>query len=281
MINRIFHFSFFYSQFNLRNILIIFLLLAIKVSSQEAYNQEHIPGSAVGQAVTGSLSPQATFTTDICTEASGRDARTCVSISVLGTSITAGGETKTVSTYPALVKDSEGEVYQVQADGSTTLVGKYDEAYKNLHTKTPDQSSMSVSFKENSTATYSFDPFQEKYGEQPAMRIKYLKLGNDYFSAKAITEAATDKVDFTLTGTTLSDIVFVNREGFVFNASGNTLTLVGGPEKDAQEILAVTKSDKTVIGALLLASYPKIEKKIKIIPADASITITTDNLKAM
>ncbi|MBK8806800.1 MAG: hypothetical protein IPO21_09195 [Bacteroidales bacterium] len=228
-------------------------------------------GNDVGQAVTGSLSPQATFTTDLTTE----------NFAVTGFEISAGGETKTVSTFPALVKDSEGEVYQVQADGSTTLVGKYDETYKNLHTKTPDQSSMSVTFKENSTATYGFDPFQEKYGEQPAMRIKYLKLGNDYFSAKAITEAATDKVDFTLTSTTLSDIVFVNREGFVFNASGNTLTLVGGPEKDAQEILAVTKSDKTVIGALLLASYPKIEKKVKIIPADVSITITAQDLAKM
>ncbi|MBK8808036.1 MAG: hypothetical protein IPO21_15895 [Bacteroidales bacterium] len=169
-------------------------------------------------------------------------------------------------------------MYQVNANGTVALVGKYDDTYKDLQTQTPDMSAKSVTFSASSSAVYGFDAFAPVYATRPAMEPKYMKLGDTYFSAKAITQSATDVVSFKMQGVSLNDIVFVNREGFVFNASGSTLTLVGGPEKDAQEILAVTKTDKKVIGALLLASYPKLKKTVKIVPTDGRVAISTANL---
>ncbi|GAL86189.1 hypothetical protein CHU_3448 [Sporocytophaga myxococcoides] len=188
-------------------------------------------------------------------------------LEVEGNSIKVGGKSYPVERFPTLVKDSNGNVISVSSNGTKTEVGHYDESLKGLQ-DAPTSSKAKVIFKANSNATYSFDAWQDGYGKSVAMAPHYLNIDGKYYSAKAITPGAVDKVDFDFSGGDKSKLVFVNREGFVFKTlSNSTLQLAGGPAKDGQEILAIydNGSKKEIAGALLLASYHIVEKKVKLV----------------
>ncbi|MCR6643053.1 MAG: fibronectin type III domain-containing protein [Sporocytophaga sp.] len=212
-------------------------------------------GDDVGFVKTGSLG-------GISTEASNFN-----DLEVEGNSIKVGGKSYPVDRFPTLVKDKNGNVVSVSSNGTKTEVGHYDESLKGLQ-NAPTSSSAKVIFKANSNAIYSFDAWQDGYGKSVAMAPHYLNIDGKYYSAKAITPGAVDKVDFDFSRGDKSKLKFVNREGFVFKTlSGSTLQLAGGPAKDGQEILAIydNGSKKEIAGALLLASYPIVEKKVKLV----------------
>ncbi len=212
-------------------------------------------GDDVGFVKTGGLG-------GISTEASNFN-----DLEVEGNSIKVGGKSYPVDRFPTLVKDKNGNVVSVSSNGTKTEVGHYDESLNGLQ-NAPTSSSAKVTFRANSNAIYSFDAWQDGYGKSVAMAPHYLNIDGKYYSAKAITPGAIDKVDFDFSGGDKSKLVFVNREGFVFKTlSGSTLQLAGGPAKDGQEILAIydTGSKKEIAGALLLASYPIVEKKVKLV----------------
>ncbi|WMJ71958.1 hypothetical protein RCC89_02050 [Cytophagaceae bacterium ABcell3] len=215
-------------------------------------------GSNTGRVVTGELRPQVTVDRNIGVG----------DISVEGGQLRVAGETQSAS-LPALVRDSEDEVFSVSPEGEVVRVGQYEPGFEQPSDTLSDLD-FRVSFKENtSLGIYGFDEFQPIYGEKVAMRDYYLKLGDDYFSAKAIVPSAVDYVDFELSGNAdPSKLRFVNREGFVFEHSGNTITLAGGPENDAQEVFAMYNDgeEDKLIGALLLASYPVVTKKVVLVP---------------
>jgi len=212
-------------------------------------------GDDVGHVKTGGLG-------DLSTTASNFN-----DLTVEGNSIKVGGKSYPVSQFPVLVKDSNGNVISVKSDGSKTEVGHYDESLKGLQ-NSPVAKTPVLTFKANPNAIYSFDAWQKAYGESVAMEPHYLSIDENYYSAKAITPGAVDKVDFDLVNGDKSKLIFVNRDGFVFKTlSSSTLQLVGGPAKDAQEVLALydNGTKKELVGALLLASYPILEKKVKLV----------------
>lgn len=193
-------------------------------------------------------------------------------IGVSGNNITVGGDSYPVESFPSLIKDSEGTVFQVKEDGSAVEVGAYNTGLASLDILNLTAATETVTFEENNNAVYAFDEFQTRYGEKPAMAPHYLKIGETFYSAKATTQYETDLVDIDFSGSN-SDrdkLHFVNREGFEFTRSGNTLTVVGGAGMDAQEIFAlhIDGNDTTLAGALLLASYPLLEKKVILVAVD-------------
>lgn len=179
-------------------------------------------------------------------------------------------------TKPALVKNTTtGEVYQVDATGKVTKIGQYGTGYTDIEKK-PITPVAGVTFKynPNTSAKYPYDAFIDGY-KKATMQSHYLKMGTTYCDAKLILPKELDKVDFTYSGDK-SKLKFVNRKGFEFDYSGNTINLVGGPASDAQEIMAVYDdgTTKTVIGALLLASYEPKQKKVILVSTSLSSTMS-------
>lgn len=177
--------------------------------------------------------------------------------------VTVHGQTADV---PVLIKDNEGEVYSVDPTGHITLVGQYNDNVSISNFEEDDR--VEVTFSENGDALYGFDAWQEAYGKSVAMAPHYLTIGETSYSAKAITPAMMDKVNFNIQHANKSDIIFTNGQGFVYPPDGSTLNLAGGPENDGQIIYAlyVDGSDTTLAGALLVSSYPRVEKKVVLIP---------------
>ncbi len=182
-----------------------------------------------------------------------------------------------VERYPVLVKDQNGQVYTVDKGKSPVNIGHYDESLKGFQDSLAS-SDYIVTFSPSKKARYAFDVWQDAYLKSVAMVPHYLSLGGKYHSAKAILPAEVDPVTFDLSGGNKNKLVFVNRDGFVFKTDGNTLNLVGGPAKDAQEVLALYDdgTKKILAGALLLASYPRVEKKVVIVPVLPGRKITRD-----
>ncbi len=182
-----------------------------------------------------------------------------------------------VGRYPVLVKDQNGQVYAVDKGKSPVNIGHYDERLKGFQDSLAS-SDYIVTFSPNKKARYAFDVWQDAYLKSVAMVPHYLSLGGKYHSAKAILPAEVDPVSFELSGGNKNKLVFVNRDGFVFKTDGNTLNLVGGPAKDAQEVLALYNdgTKKVLAGALLLPSYPHVEKKVVIVPVLPGRKVTRD-----
>jgi len=176
-----------------------------------------------------------------------------------------GGVTIPQDDLPALVADKNKTVYCVTEDGTAVEVGSPG-GPAGMQNQLPADVGVSVTFSAAPGMQYAFDPIRDEYGEQVAMQGHYLKLGETYYSAKAIVPQAVDYVNVTVSpkGT---PIRFVNRDGFEYKLNGNTLTLAGGPAEDAQEIMAVyTKNGEDhLVGALLLASYPVRTRKVVVV----------------
>lgn len=180
---------------------------------------------------------------------------------------------------PAIVKNANNEIYQVDANGNVTKVGKFNDDYKSLQSN-PITTVAGVTFKftANSTAVYPYDAFQPGYNVA-TMKTHYLLMGTTFCDAKLILPKLLDKVNFTFTGGQSSNLKFVNRDGFEYDydANAKTINLLGGPASDAQEIMAVYTEGgvKKVIGAILLASYEPKTKKVILVKTKVSSTLQT------
>ena len=225
-------------------------------------------GENTGGVVTGELGE---------TKVTGTVPTSTTSATVSGNSVTLPPcPAVTVTSFPALLKDDAGNVFQVSSTGAVVHVGTYDNTYA-VSPVTVNPGTQQVVFEENTTAKYDFDMWKPEYKGVLQIEREYEKISSDYYvPAKCITPGEMDVVNGKLSGTGAdpAKVVFANGKGFVykFTKSGSTFTvnLAGGPPADAQEIYAwyVDGSTKTAIGKLLVPSYAKQTKNVVIIPVD-------------
>jgi hypothetical protein len=201
-----------------------------------------------------------------------------------------------VDQLPTTIMDANGNVYQVSTSGSVSLVATTGgtELLQNMNKKVIDGDKALVIFGQTENAKYAFDKWQPIYKKSSTFSKEYEKIacvngglsidaGNYYVSAKAMAPGATDTLIAVIrkpAGSTISNdsIQFVNSKGtkymkIVINDSTLAIPIVGGPEKDAQEIYAVYKQTgaKTLnLGKLLVASYPRKEYKVKLVPVNGA-----------
>lgn len=198
------------------------------------------------------------------------------------------GPTQTISVneLPVTIKDKEGNIYQVNKDGTATSLGKSGgEQFFNTTNRTHVDTDKAVVVFKNypEKQVYAFDEWKEVYKESGSFNKKYERLNNDYYvSAKAIAPGKTDylKAIVRLTDNTLnvSNIQFINSKGTIYNKtqlndSTFEISVVGGPESDAQEIYALypRQGAKTLnLGKILVASYPRKDFTVKMIPVDGA-----------
>ncbi len=225
-------------------------------------------GENTGGVVTGELGE---------TKVTGTVPTSTTSATVSGKSVTLPPcPAVTVASFPALLKDDAGNVFQVTSTGAVVHVGTYDTTYAATPI-TVNTGTQQVVFEENTTARYDFDMWKPEYKNVLQIEREYEKISSDYYvPAKCITPGEMDVVNAKLSGTGADPgkVVFANGKGLLykFTKSGSTFTikLAGGPAADAQEIYAwyVDGATKTAIGKLLVPSYARQTKNVVIIPVD-------------
>jgi TANFOR domain-containing protein len=275
-------------------------------------------GYGVGGVVTGQVTADTVFTFTIqwpggisATLPPGYNPATGqgpVTISIIPVG---GGSTVTytVDHLPTTIQDAAGNVYQVNQDGSVTLVGHQGGA--TMLTKTnkklidADKALVKFVTYNNSKVQYAFDEWQPIYKKSLTINKEYEKIsceggvegidgGNYYVSAKAIAPGKTDYIKAVVTVSDNSivpdSIQFVNGKGTIYNrtridsaAGGYTyeIAVVGGPEKDAQEIYALYPrvGSKTFnFGKLLVASYAIQQRKLVLVPVNGSM-VNQDSIR--
>ena len=199
-----------------------------------------------------------------------------------------GGAAQTIAVneLPATIKDKEGNIYQVNKDGTATSLGKSggEEVFNKTNRTHVDTDKAIVVFKDYpEKQVYAFDEWKEVYKKSSAFNKKYERLNNDYYvSAKAIAPGKTDylKAVVRLNDNTLTrdSIQFVNSKGTIYNKtllndSTFEISVVGGPESDAQEIYALyprTGSKTFNLGKVLVASYPRKDLKVVLVPVNGA-----------
>jgi hypothetical protein len=212
-------------------------------------------------------------------------------------------------TLPKTIMDSTGNIYQVNNTKpvTVTLIGKAGGAAWLAKTNKAlidaDKAIVKfVTYTDSATKVkYAFDEWNPLYKKSGTFNKEYEKIscagGGDcidggayYVSAKAIAPGKTDylKVMVTKVDNTINpdSIQFVNGKGIIYSkkrlATAATIynyeiAVVGGPEKDAQEIYALyprTGSKTFNLGKVLVASYPRKDYNIKLVP-DSGIVINS------
>jgi TANFOR domain-containing protein len=213
----------------------------------------------------------------------------------------------TVNSLPKTIRDTTGNIYQVNANGTVTLIGQAggDSLIRKMNKDLIDDDRAIVKFVEYNVpkVKYAFDEWKLVYEKSNTLNKEYqrIKTKNDekyYVSAKAIAPAITDylKASFTKTDASLryDSIKFINSKGVIYNATlldsiggvyNYEVNIAGCPEKDAQTIYAVypqTGAKNLNLGKVLVASYPRKEYKVKLVPVNGT-TLTTqevDSVKA-
>jgi TANFOR domain-containing protein len=199
-----------------------------------------------------------------------------------------GGAVQTivVNELPTTIKDSEGNIYQVNKDGTATSLGKSGgEQLVNTTNRTHVDTDKAIILFKNypEKQIYAFDEWKATYKKSSAFNNKYERLNNDYYvSAKAIAPGKTDylKAVVRLTDNTLTpdSIQFVNGKGTIYtktqlNDSTFEISVVGGPESDAQEIYALypRAGSKTFnLGKVLVASYLRKDLSLVLVPVNGA-----------
>ncbi len=207
----------------------------------------------------------------------------------------ANGETKkiTVQNLPTTIKDSEGNIYNIDKNGKVTKVGKSGE-FKNLNTAQLNAISVDkavVSFVPHNQQQYAFDQWKDLYNKSRLFKEPYEALTSStgseavyYVSAKAIEAGKTDFIKATIDikdGSVKPDNVrFITGKGTRFESKyvGNNeyeITIVGGPAGDAQELYALypnasSNGDYLSFGKLLIASYSHKKQKLILVPVNGT-----------
>lgn len=208
-----------------------------------------------------------------------------------------GGTTQTITTdhLPTTIQDSGGNIYQVDKNGGVSSIGKAggDALLSKTNKSHVDTDKGVVKFVDYpGRQVYAFDEWRSEYKKSGAFNKKYERLNDDYYvSAKAIAPGKTDylKAVVTLKDNTLSadSILFVSGKGTIYERTKKAegvyeIAVVGGPEKDAQEIYALYKQGggKTLnLGKVLVASYPRREFKVKLVLVNGA-TVNVDSVKS-
>jgi TANFOR domain-containing protein len=186
-------------------------------------------------------------------------------------------------TLPKTFIDKNGNIYQVGKDLQVVKVGNAggSSIIATMNKKNIDIAKGTVKFVHHPNEAYAFDEFRTEYKKSNAFLKEYERIGDYYVSAKAIAPGKTDvlKAEIILTsgaGFNDKDVQFINGKGTIYTSTSLgggffEISIVGGPERDAQEIYAVYKdpnvNGKTYnLGKVLVASYPAREYKVKFIP---------------
>lgn len=190
--------------------------------------------------------------------------------------------------WPKIIQDSDGKIIKVEKDGKFTYVGTKDANFSNNNSRSQLNNlaldKAKIEFKENPSATYAFDKYLAIYQGKYLIEKKYEKLTgvNDYWvPSKAIIPGASDIVSATLTitgtGVNEDSVKFISSKGVIYpstrSGSSFTITLVGGPAGDAQEIFAVLPRTDTIgkylsIGKLLVVSYQPKTVNVVVVPVN-------------
>jgi hypothetical protein len=227
-----------------------------------------------------------------------------------------GGQavTYTVNNLPTTLMDKDGNLYQINAQGQVIPLGKKGgEAWiSKTEKKLLDNDVAVARFAEHSTKQiYAFDDWKAVYANSSQFNKEYEKIkcvsttldgstgqpGFYYVGAKAIAPGKTDYLKCVVTRATgstinLDSVQFVTGKGIIYNktatdstASSKTfeVAIIGGPEKDAQEVYVLypRAGIKTLnFGKLLVASYPRKEYKVKLIPVN-NVTLNADSINSI
>ena len=210
------------------------------------------------------------------------------------------------SVFPMTVKDSEGNIYEVEEapeDGSgtenegdgenpgsgskkqlvVTPVGKSGDGLDGdkVNFKRLDNRLAEVVFTDTEGSLYAFDAWKAVYSGSYLIRTKYEQLGESYrVPAKLIPSGKRDKVGAVITvhdpSVDAEKVIFKTREGTEFKwekfdkTTGRyVLNLVGGNANDGQELYALYPKPGGGyynLGKLLIVSYPSYRIKVKIVP---------------
>ncbi|MCG2617748.1 fibronectin type III domain-containing protein [Terrimonas sp. NA20] len=200
-----------------------------------------------------------------------------------------GGSSTTITEdqLPTTIKDAGGNIYQVGKDGTVKSIGKSggEQLLKTANKSHIDADKAIVKFVDYpEKQIYSFDAWQEAYKKSGTFNKEYERLNNDYYvPSKAIAPTVTDylKAVVTIKDTTIKadSIKFVNGKGTIYASTKLSngvyeIAVVGGPERDAQEIYAVYSKagSKTLnLGKVLVASYPLLKKKLVLVPVAGGV----------
>ena len=228
-----------------------------------------------------------------------------------GHSVPGGGEPggnngNAPSVFPMTVKDSEGNIYEVEEapeDGSgtenegagenpgsgskkqlvVTPVGKSGDGLNQdeVNFKRLDSRMAEVVFTDTEGSLYAFDAWKAVYSGSYLIRTKYEQLGESYrVPAKLIPSGKKDKVGAVITvhdpSVDPDKVIFKTRSGTEFKrekfdkTTGRyVLNLVGGNANDGQELYALYPKPGGGyynLGKLLIVSYPSYRIKVKIVP---------------
>jgi hypothetical protein len=269
------------------------------------------PGYGVGGVVTGEVTADTTFTFTIQWPGGisaqlppGYDPQTGIGQGPVTISVTPQGGgvpvTYTVPQLPTTLMDATGNIYQVNKQGQvvpvgtkgggTTMLGKANKKQVDV-----DKAVVKFVPYNDAKVQFAFDEWKEVYKKSSAFSKEYERLGGDYYvPAKAIAPGETDylKAVVTIVDNTIKpdSIQFVNGKGTIYKKTRIEMdsvgyrfevAVVGGPEKDAQEIYALyPQSDgKTLnLGKVLVASYPNKEFKVKLVPVNGT-SVNADSVK--
>ncbi|MBC7390453.1 MAG: fibronectin type III domain-containing protein [Opitutaceae bacterium] len=190
------------------------------------------------------------------------------------------------NTPPFVVQEKGGSksTYQVGADGIVTEIGKQGSPLSKTDT-IADFTKGKIVFDDIQGSKFAFDSCNKALYKGKITVIKeYQNIGSKdfpyYVPAKAITPKETDKVTAILSGVSdVSKISFITGKGMVCNSKFEngrfTVTLLGGPASDAQEVYAIytNNAKKVTLGKLLLPSYaPQLRKLVLVSICDTRIT---------
>lgn len=217
-----------------------------------------------------------------------------------------GGQTisYTVSSLPKTIKDTTGNIYQVNANGTVTLVGQAggDSVIRKMNKDLIDDDRAIVKFVDYNVpkVKYAFDEWKQVYTNSNTFNKEYERIktktdGKYYVSAKAIAPAAADYLKATLTKTDMSlkydSVKFISGKGIIYNhklldsTTGGVynyeINIIGGPENDAQEIYAVypqTGAKNLNLGKVFVASYAIQTKRLVIVPVNGA-TADLDSIR--
>ncbi len=202
--------------------------------------------------------------------------------------ITSGGNTTYADVDDAgsgtTIVDSEGNIFSVDVDdngnttvtqvgtsgGSTTSGSDYNTnagAYNQLDNKT------TVTFYNN--GKWAFDERNPEY-EGSLFDSEYEKIGDYYVPWKLVPLGKADKIKARVTSGTIEDpekLKFLTPTGTEFFAKYEDgeylLEVIGARERDGIELYAIYMPDDTTkisVGKLKIASYPRLDMKVKLVP---------------
>jgi hypothetical protein len=240
-------------------------------------------GDQIGNVITGQDSAAIILTYEVTDPGD-------LNITVNGdnVTITSGGNTTFAEVDDAgngtTIVDSEGNIFSVDVDdnGNTTVTqvgtsggtGTTGSDYNdNASTYNQLDSNITVTFYNN--GKWAFDERKPAY-EGSLFDSEYEKIGDYYVPWKFVPLGKADKIKARVTSGAIEDpekLKFLTPAGTEFFSEYKNgeylLEVIGAKERDGIELYAIYMPDentKISVGKLKIASYPRLDMKVKLVP---------------